>query len=757
MAGWSITGGVLSFGPATLPGVGSAPANAISVHIVATTDAADCGTVPNTAFLTYTGGSGDDAAEVDVQCPDITVIKSGNGPILNGAIATFTVTLTNQGPGDSYDTTLSDQLPAGAWTLGGPDAADCAISLTNLLTCDFGTVEAPESESSSSRTITVSKTAVTADCGTIPNEVTVFSSNEDESDTDNNNDSATIAVRCPDTDIVKSANDDLVEPGQVVTFTLNVQVMQGPVTNAVVTDTLPVGQTYVVGSAIPAPFSVSVDGRSIIWKFASLATGNPSVTITYDIKIDSNATAARQVNVAQICVAEPSVDCDSDDEDVTPQFPAILVIKTAGASAASQATDGATYSTENFANNVTYKYVVTNTGQIPLNGITLSDDNGTASGADDFAVSCPKSTLVAGESMTCTATRTIAAARTNIATATGFTTHQPTTPVSDTDDAKVVIQAPLINLVKTAGNAADGATFITEPGNVTYTYKVTNTGPLALSSVTVRDDAGTPANAADDFSATCPKTTLAPAESMTCTFTVSVVANRTNIAIARGVTVGGNSVQDDDAAVVRILTHGLLIDKTNSAPIVTLLLPNGSTLDTPTAKEGTTVTYTLAYAFAGDPVSNAIITDVLPVGVTYVAGSASSVAPFTFQGYNAGTRTLTWTAATVAASGSVSYRATINVGASELPQPLVNIAAIDSDQTARDDDDSRVFVPTVPLAATATPKPTLPPTDVLSAPQGTSNPGFTLMLILLVLAAVVLVVGFVTPVPASVRERSSRR
>ena len=96
------------------------------------------------------------------------------------------------------------------------------------------------------------------------------------------------------------------------------------------------------------------------------------------------------------------------------------------------------------------------------------------------------------------------------------------------------------------------------------------------------------------------------------------------------------------------------------------------------------------------------------------------------------------------------------MGASELAQPLVNVAAIASTQTARDTDDSQVFVPTIPLAATATPRITLPPTDGLAGSQAPSNPGFALMLILLVLAAVVLVVGFVTPVPASVRERSRR-
>ena len=50
---------------------------------------------------------------------------------------------------------------------------------------------------------------------------------------------------------------------------------------------------------------------------------------------------------------------------------------------------------------------MTNTGPIALEDIVVVDDNGTATTADDFAATCPKTTLAAGESMTCTATVTV--------------------------------------------------------------------------------------------------------------------------------------------------------------------------------------------------------------------------------------------------------------------------------------------------------------------------------------------------------------
>jgi uncharacterized repeat protein (TIGR01451 family) len=171
------------------------------------------------------------------------------------------------------------------------------------------------------------------------------------------------------------------------------------------------------------------------------------------------------------------------------------------------------------------------------------------------------------------------------------------------------------------------------------------------------------------------------------------------------------------------------------------------------AKAGSTVTYTLTYQVGTVAVDNGIITDVLPAGVTYVVGSASSNSQFTFTSYDTGSRTLTWTAESASTGGSLTYKVTIDAGADILSQPLTNHATIDSDQTSPDTASSDVFVPAPPAAETS--KPTPPPTDALAA-TGPSNPGGSLALILAALAVLVLGIGFVTPVPAAVRRRNRR-
>ena len=138
------------------------------------------------------------------------------------------------------------------------------------------------------------------------------------------------------------------------------------------------------------------------------------------------------------------------------------------------------------------------------------------------------------------------------------------------------MDVPDIEIVKTAGDAADGEVYATAPGDVTYTYEVTNSGPVTLVDVTVTDDAGTPADDSDDFAATCPKTTLAAGESMTCSASVDILVDTVNVAVARGVTVNGVPTEDNDDAEVVIDVPGLIIDKDNDAPLETLELPDGT-------------------------------------------------------------------------------------------------------------------------------------------------------------------------------------
>ena len=641
------------------------------------------GTLPNDqSFLSLAPGSGYSVAETSVTGWDlasidcnVTGVGTSATPAGNGVDMTLadggsiTCTFVNEQPSIDIEKTAGNAADGDPYTsLAGDitytyvvtnDGANRLVDIEIVddngtpadLTDDFGTADGtitcdvdpreldPGASMTCSATVPVADSRINVAAA---NAASVYGTPvQDEDD-------AEVIIRKPAIDLDKDTVPGgvvIVGENAIVEFSLDVTVVDGPVYNAVISDVLPVGQTYVADSqsASIGGATFEQDGQELTWTFASLATG--SLTISYEVTIAAEAAGASLTNTAEVCV------------DVVPE---------------------------------------------PGEGDPVLCDD------DDYTVDVPD-----------------------------------------------------VELVKTAGDAADGEVYATAPGDVSYAYEVTNSGPVTLVDVTVTDDAGTPADVSDDFAATCPKTTLASGESMTCSASVDIQVETVNVAVARGLTVNGVTTEDSDDAAVAI--PGLTIAKDNDAELEPLDLPDGTVVELPTANEGETVGYTLTWSLSTDTgVTDAIITDVLPAGVTYVADSASatdSSDQFTFQGYDDATRTLSWTAATVvpavATSGTVTYQATVDEGAAELAQPLINIASIESDQTGPDEDDSPVFVPTTPAAVTSPPK-TLPPTDTLATPQGQANPGFTLMLVLLALGAIVLAIGFVTPVPASVRERNRR-
>jgi uncharacterized repeat protein (TIGR01451 family) len=159
----------------------------------------------------------------------------------------------------------------------------------------------------------------------------------------------------------------------------------------------------------------------------------------------------------------------------------------------------------NVGDPVTWTYVVTNTGSRDLTKIQVTDDQG-------VAVTCPGTTLAAGESFTCTASGVAQAGQyENLGTVTAEMPNGQTVSASDPSHYFGQTQLAVTLEKSTEGFDAD-----TPPGpslpvgsTVSWTYLVTNVGSVTLENITVTDDQG--------VTVTCPDTTLAPGASMTCT------------------------------------------------------------------------------------------------------------------------------------------------------------------------------------------------------------------------------------------------
>jgi uncharacterized repeat protein (TIGR01451 family) len=339
----------------------------------------------------------------------------------------------------------------------------------------------------------------------------------------------------------------------------------------------------------------------------------------------------------------------------------------------------------------------------------------------------------------------------------------------------VVVTTPNLDVVKlvATNGGAFGPTSVANPGDTLhYQITISNSGNAAATNVPVSDDisailAHASYNddcsngcsfAADTLTWTIPS--IAAGDSVTLTFSVDLDASfptgtthLPNVVVVTGP--GSNCAaesQDPDCATdTTVATAVLTIDKSVAGNTA----GTDPDLNVPAANIGDTLTYTLHYAGAG-ALTGAVITDVLPDGLAYIAGSAEAgddASDFTFVGYAEATRTLTWrgngtdNAIPDPADGTVTYQVTVLDTAPEFAQPLTNVATIDSLQTEAVSDTASVAVLAPPQELTP------PPTSTITPQTGTGNPGFALMLILLGVAGLTLGIGFITPVPARVRRR----
>jgi uncharacterized repeat protein (TIGR01451 family) len=240
----------------------------------------------------------------------------------------------------------------------------------------------------------------------------------------------------------------------------------------------------------------------------------------------------------------PPVTATADEDVPATQTQGVSIVKTSDATAAT-----------GFGELVTFRYLVTNTGNVTITSLGVVDSMG-------ITVFCPVTTLAPDEPTTCTATYTVTQADVdageivNDATATGATAAGPvdastslTTPLS---------QAPAITLDKTA----EVATYDTVGGAIAYSYLITNSGDVTLTG---------PMSVSDDkVTVTCPAAApVAPGATVTCTASASVAQSDldtgsiTNTATAHATFDGDPLDSASDAVTVTALqTPHLALAKT---------------------------------------------------------------------------------------------------------------------------------------------------------------------------------------------------
>jgi uncharacterized repeat protein (TIGR01451 family) len=178
----------------------AAGATLTAIHITSPTTKLDCAAIPNTASIV---GDGTSSASVTVQCPAVTILKTANpaGPVSAGLDIGFDMTVSNAGPGNATNVTISDPLPAGTdldWALN-PSFTGCAITGLvghETLNCSLGAL----ASGGSIGPIHIQSATTQQDCAVVSNTATVASGNDG-----GNPSTATVSVECAAIAIVKNS------------------------------------------------------------------------------------------------------------------------------------------------------------------------------------------------------------------------------------------------------------------------------------------------------------------------------------------------------------------------------------------------------------------------------------------------------------------------------------------------------------------------------------------------------------------------
>ncbi len=432
-------------------------------------------TMTNTACVTATNWitpTCDDAL-VQVSGHALQVAKSAQANVvLAGAPLTYTIAWGVTGNEPALDVTISDTVPANTTLI----TASLPVTVNGaLLTWPLGTVLPP---ASGVVTLVVQVNGGLPP-GTLLANAVIITDTSGVTGTDTITTPVTIGA---DLAIFKSDEPDPVIPGTLLTYTL-VAVNLGPTDAAgvVVTDTLPPQVTFV--SATPTPSSTT----PLTWFLGALTVGETRrLTVTVQV---SAAAAQTFTNTAVVGSATPDdyPPNNRDDEPTTPLVPGLVLVKSV--------TPGEIVRGMPF----TYTIRITNTGQITLNPVVLTDTlppdfyyirrTGVPTDPDTIAepllVWFDLGSLNPGNSLTVsfgvTTTQGITGTYVNTATVAG---HHPGGVLTDTDDVPVALHDPRVALVKQlAGYDRDDVA----PNYVTFTIAITNVGVSVIDVLPLLD------------------------------------------------------------------------------------------------------------------------------------------------------------------------------------------------------------------------------------------------------------------------------
>ena len=575
-------------------------------------------TITNSATIAP-GGSSDPVPGNNTASASTTVTRQADlqitktdapDPVIAGQQLTYTLTGHNNGPSNASAVTISDPLPPGTTFVSA--SAGCT-NASGTVTCTIGDLAL---NASVTRTITVTVPPATAAGATLTNTATISSAAADVVPGNNSATAATTVNRSADLSITKTDTPDPVVAGTAVTYSLNV-ANAGPSDAAAVTvtDPLPAGTAFLSGTA-----GCTTAGNTVTCTIGALAAGATTpVTLVVSV-LPSVAVGTTLTNTATV---------GSSTTDPTPGNNSATATTAVTSTADVSITKTDAPDPVIAGSQLTYTLNVTNAGPSDATGVVVTDPLP----ANTLFLSASAGCAEASGTVTCTIGTLAAATSTprtivvgvlpNVATGTTLT-NTATVTLSTPDPTPGNNTATTTTTVNASADLSITKTDTPDPANagqsVTYTLTIANNGVSNATGITVTDTLPPgiitgPAPAGCNLAATtltCTIASLAPSSSATINYTVGIAPETrgvlTNTAVVAATTPDPNPANNRATSTTTV----------NAPADVSI-----TKTDTPDpVAAGTQLTYTLTAANVGPArANNVVVTDVLPVGTTFVSVS----------------------------------------------------------------------------------------------------------------------------------------
>ncbi|MCA9145232.1 MAG: DUF11 domain-containing protein [Planctomycetales bacterium] len=630
---WTV-GSVASGGSATLQIVASVTATGTQTNTaqVTASDQADPDSTPNNNVAME---DDQDSAGLTASIADLSLTKAVDNASPNvGDNITFTLTAANAGPDSATNVAVTDVLPAGLTFVSSTPSQGTFVSGTGVWT--VGTI-------ANGGNATLQIVATVASVGAKTNSAQVTASDQADSDSTPNNgvaseddqESVVVTPQLVDLSLTKSVDVASPNVGDNVTFTLTL-ANAGPnsATNAIVTDALPTGLTFVSST----PSQGSYDSGTGAWTAGTIASGaNATLQITATVASSGTKTNTTQVTSVDQADSDstPNNSIASEDDQaavsVTPQVADLSIAKTVS------------NATPDIGDNVTFTVTVSNAGPDSATNVTVMDTFPTGM---TFVSATPSQgiydnttgvwtvgTVANAANPTLLIVATVAAAMSQTNTAEIAASDQfdpdstPNNGVTTEDDLASILLTPTaadLSLAKTVSNATPNV-----GDNVTFTLTASNAGPDTATNVAVTDSLPT---GLTFVSATPSQGTYSDTTGL---WTVGSIGNGAAASLQIVATVASTGAKTNSAQVTAsdqtdpdsTVNNGVATEDDQASVAVTpqvIDLSLAKTIDNATPNVRDNVTFTITVSNAGpDAASGVTVLDAIPAGMTFVSSTPS--------------------------------------------------------------------------------------------------------------------------------------